>query len=351
LLRGPRHIEAPAPQPIDNATSPAGRMKSPLIENLFRTAGFHHTRFTDAVLTLVVEPKPSRPQSPSIHGSRPNHTGHPLPSKLPPTLASLETLPLISCLMVTYDRLALAKRSIECFANQTYPRRELVIVTNGDPRFLQSLERFVAELGLTNVRFHHLENAGLSLGELRNASLDAARGEIICQWDDDDCNHPQRMAIQAEQMFKEKTRACFMTDHLQFLDDRRTVVWVDWTLGGRSRVDQLLPGTVMMFKDDRFRYPESGEYARRGEDSAFLDSIYKTIPVASLIGMGHLYLYTFHGRNTFSKEHHHRLSTYSVTASEMKAREETIRCALMHYPIARPVVVAGRDGPAFALND
>jgi hypothetical protein len=43
--------------------------------------------------------------------------------------------PLVSCLMVTRDRLTLAKRAIRCLARQSYPLVELVIVTDGTERF------------------------------------------------------------------------------------------------------------------------------------------------------------------------------------------------------------------------
>jgi hypothetical protein len=136
---------------------------------------------------------------------------------------------------------------------------------------------------------------------------------------------------------------------LQFLQDVGIVVWVDWTLGGRDRIDQLLPGTVMMYRDGRFRYPEEGEYARRGEDTIFLNELYAGVPVASLVGHGYLYLYTYQGRNTFSKNHHFHLSTYSRTAADMRVKADRIREALSHYPIEKPVIVGGRDGPSFVL--
>ena len=297
-----------------------------LVPALLASAGFGATRFVDAPLTTAI----AAPRKPAVA-----------------TLTAAE-LPQISCLMVTYDRLSLAKRSIDCFASQTYPNRELVVVTNGADTFCHALRSHADHLGIQS-RFVHLEQPDLTLGRLRNISLESASGDIVCQWDDDDCNHPQRLMRQAEHMFKENARACLMTDHLQFLQDAGLIVWVDWTLGGRERVDQLLPGTVMMHRDERFRYPEEGEYATRGEDTMFLNALYATVPVASLIGHGYLYLYTYHGRNTFSKEHHHHLSTYSRTAADMLGEVDRIREALSHYPIEKPVIVGGRDGPSFVL--
>lgn len=300
--------------------------ESEVAASLLKPAGFSGTRFVDEPITRKLATA--------------------IPLAAPPRHGA--ALPRISCLMVTYDRLGLAKRSMDCFARQTYPNRELVIVTNGIPAFVASLSDHAFMLGI-DVRFVTLPEHDLTLGCLRNISLDAAQGDIVCQWDDDDCNHPERLERQTELMTRENAHASLMTDHLQFLEDAGLVMWVDWTLGRGEGVDQLLPGTLMMHRDRRFRYPEVGPYASRGEDTMFLNQLYAVVPVASLVGYGYLYLYTYHGRNTFSKDHHHNLSTFSRTADAMLAEARQIREALSHYPIPRPVAVVGRDGPAFVV--
>jgi hypothetical protein len=297
--------------------------------------GFSRSRFSDTVFTIVASPSSPR-------GSLPASTRSALRPHEPPK---------ISCLMVTHDRLSLARRAIRCFADQTWPERELVIVTDGDPRYRRALACYVEHLGLQTVHFVHPGSDQLALGQLRNVALDAAHGDIICQWDDDDCYHPERLAVQFAHMRDSNARACFLTDHLHLLEKDRALVWVDWTVGGKSGEGQLLPGTVMAFKDRRFRYPESGPYVSRGEDSVFLHELYRSVPVAPLSGMGHLYLYSYHGRNTFSKEHHYNLRRFSASRSRLNEKVETIRQALEYYPVPKPVTVLGSDGVAFVLND
>ena len=331
------------------ATQSAG-----FFNRLHATAGFRRTRFADEVLTIsngkgerefgVTTPRPALTTERAKHDGN----GH----QLPAMLAALGTLPQVSCLMVTLDRLALSKRSIRCFAEQTYPNRELLIVTDGKPRFRRALERFVEEQGIERVRFVYPSEERLTLGRLRNISVEAAAGEIICQWDDDDCNHPERVALQVEHMLKQNARACFLTDHLQFLEANRALFWIDWTVGGTIvGKEQRVPGSLMMYREERFRYPENGYYARQGEDSMLLESLYGELPVAHFTGMGHLYLYQYHGRNTFSKEHHHHMTTCAAPAAFLRERAETIRRAVTHYPVAKPLVVCGRDEPAFVLNE
>ena len=69
-----------------------------------------------------------------------------------------------------------------------------------------------------------------------------------------------------------------------------------------------------------------------------------------LSGMGYIYLYTYYGGNTFSKEHHYNLRIFSASRSELNDNVKTIRQAIAYYPVPRPITVLGRDGVAFVLN-
>jgi glycosyltransferase involved in cell wall biosynthesis len=125
----------------------------------------------------------------------------------------------------------MAKRSVRCFAKQTYPRAELVIVSAGDRAYRRALEQHLDNHGISGRIV--TANAASSLGALRNLSLDAAAGDIICQWDDDDCYHPDRILRQFEQMTQQAAQACFLTDNLHLLEPDRHLYWIDWTQGAR----------------------------------------------------------------------------------------------------------------------
>jgi glycosyltransferase involved in cell wall biosynthesis len=298
---------------------------------LWHAAGFRGTRFLDQFLTIS-DGGPGRP-APASRRAGP-------------------ATPKVSCLMVTGDRLALAKRAVHSFAEQTYPNRELVVVTDGPRRLRAALERHVAALGLgDSVRFVYPDEDGLPLGRLRNLSLDAARGDFVCQWDDDDYSHPERLERQLALTLERRVAASFFTDHLQLLEAERLLFWVDWSAGGTlSGTAELVPGTLMMARDDGFRYPEDGPFARRGEDSVLLTALAERGPVAPLRHVGHLWLYTYHGENTFPREHHHRIAAFGAPRERLLERADRIRAAVAHYPIPRPTVVAGPDGPAFAVR-
>lgn len=259
---------------------------------------------------------------------------------------------MISCLMVTLDRPALAKLAIRSYAEQSYPNRELVIVTDGEECYRSALARYVEELGIPGVRVIYPGSGGFTLGALRNISMEAAQGEIICQWDDDDYSHPERLAVQARHMLAEAAGASFFTDHLQYIEPERVLSWIDWSVDGQNKgMLQLAPGTLMMHRDPRFRYVESGPDARRGEDWLFMKALYGSIPVAALRGVGYLYLYRYHGRNTFSRDHHSSLrAERSRSNAQLLMDVNKLQEAIRHYPIPLPCSVVGREGSAFVLN-
>ena len=183
----------------------------------------------------------------------------------------------------------------------------------------------------------------MCLGALRNLALDAARGELVCQWDDDDYSHPERLEMQASYLFRQDADACFLTEHLQYLDDQRAAFWVDWTNGGRqSGLPSWFPGTVMMRHSVRIRYPESGPYARTGEDTILMQELAANVPVVGLGGHAHLYLYQYHGRNAFSRDHHAQLRVWAADAGTVSRDERRIRETLVYATVPRPTVVAGR---------
>jgi glycosyltransferase involved in cell wall biosynthesis len=329
-----------------------------LREAVWHAAGFTGTRFSDDGLTEETAHIPGAAQHETaqtpVTGQHEQHSAarqRGAAGRQAHEATPIGGGPLVSCLMVTRDRLALAKRAIRSFAGQTYAPRELVIVTDGDARFRGALERHVGELGIESVRFVYPDTPDLPLGALRNLSLDEARGEVMCQWDDDDYSHPERIARQLAALREQDGAACLLTDHLQLHERERVVLWVDWTDGGRiTGLDRLAPGTLMLARDPSLRYPETGDYAERGEDSVLLAAVAERGPIAHLEGEGHLWLYTYHGRNTFSAEHHRHLSKFGKPRDAVLQRADIIKAALDHYPIPRPATVAGRDGAAFAVR-
>nr|WP_244257964.1 glycosyltransferase [Streptomyces sp. Tu 2975] len=71
--------------------------------------------------------------------------------------ASGAPAPTVSCLMVTKDRSATARRAITCFRDQTYRNLELVVVEDGTD---DALEQHIRNLGDPRICYHRLPRRG-----------------------------------------------------------------------------------------------------------------------------------------------------------------------------------------------
>lgn len=94
--------------------------------------------------------------------------------------------PLISAIMLTADRPALAAKAIASFLSQTWPNKELIIWDSGQKPLPLEL--------IPGVGFYHGQRK--TIGEMRNAAISRSCGKVIAHWDDDDLSHPKRMAEQ-----------------------------------------------------------------------------------------------------------------------------------------------------------
>ncbi|MEM7392458.1 MAG: glycosyltransferase family A protein [Verrucomicrobiota bacterium] len=255
--------------------------------------------------------------------------------------------PRVSCLMVTLDRLPLLKEAVQCYCDQSYQSRELVIVSDGTEWYRSAVKSYLSFLERDDIRLIEVTERQ-TLGALRNRAVDEAAGDLLCQWDDDDLYHPDRLTLQVDRLLEQDAGACFMTDQLQFFQHDRTLYWIDWT--GKTGLWQYIPGTMMARSDLDVRYPETGDEARRGEDSAFLEKIVACHSVAALSGEGYCYLYRFHGRNVFSHQHHHEIaSTSSLSEPSLHQRMKQLQFSLSYYRLPAPYEIRAR-GPEGACT-
>ncbi len=210
------------------------------------------------------------------------------------SVAKAEGLPLISCLMVTKGRRALLEVAIGCFARQTYPNRELVIVCDS-PALPQDdpLERAIRAAGCRNVRLIRVDAAGRqgggTLGELRNIAVDHAAGHYVCQWDDDDLYDPCRLEMQQRVLAAAGAQACLLG---------RWMIW--WPAEGRLAVsgERDWEGSLLCEKAAMPRYPA----LRRGEDTPVVEQLRRSARVVRM-DLPRLYTYVVHGGNTFGAPH------------------------------------------------
>lgn len=143
-------------------------------------------------------------------------------------------------------------QAIQCYQDQSYPHRELLIVSDGiDVRDLLPLDR--------SIRLIHIEE-GRPIGEKRNFGVSRARGQIIAHWDDDDWSAPQRLSDQIERL-EHSGKAVTGYHSMRFTDGER---WWQY----RADSDKYAIGTSLCF---RRSWWEANPFPRIqiGEDSEF----------------------------------------------------------------------------------
>lgn len=234
---------------------------------------------------------------------------------------------MISCLMITQaSRLALARLAIGDFAAQTQAERELVIVHDSGEAFHAELCALAAAVPAAMVRVLR-HSPGASLGRLRNAAVEAANGEFVCQWDDDDRCHPQRLSLQWQAMLREQADFCFLCDQLHWFPARGEMYWDDWNR--ETWPLNLIPGTLL---GRRERVPRYAEVARGEDTDALLHILRRGDRIARLRDAGWCYVYVYHGTNTWDAGHHVAISRAKrYGQARLLQREADLRRHLAEY--------------------
>jgi glycosyltransferase involved in cell wall biosynthesis len=134
--------------------------------------------------------------------------------------------------MPTSNRRVFVAQSIRYFLRQDYPRRELVILDDGD----DSIEDLVPVDD--RIRYHRTA-PGQSLGQKRNEACQLTSGDIIAHWDDDDWYAPHRLSAHVEAMQRTGADISGM-NQLFFYDYVARRSWLlslqhyDWWVSGSS---------------------------------------------------------------------------------------------------------------------
>jgi hypothetical protein len=258
---------------------------------------------------------------------------------------------LVSCLMVTQAserRLAYGRRAIAAYCAQTHPRRELVIVLDQGPAEIRAaLTAHVAGLSRDDIRFVEAD-AELPLGGLRNLSRASARGQVHCQWDDDDLHHPERVARQLAALVQSGAEAVCLEQVMQFFPANRALYCTNW----RATEARVFPGSLMCLADSPARYPETGPAARIGEDTDLCVQLQRRDGLRALGEAPHLYVYVSHGANTWGDDHHAMLAQrLGLSQGLLRRHEARLREGLAPFDFGPgPVDLQGPNGVAFSLG-
>jgi len=166
--------------------------------------------------------------------------------------------PLVSCIMPTYNRRSYVAQAIRYFQRQDYPARELVILDDGtDP---------IADLVPADprIRYERLPRWTV-LGAKRNLACEAARGDIIVHWDDDDWSRSDRISYQVDTLMKADASLCGIGRALYYDPPREAA----WLYEYPPALHRWLAGNTLCYRKDywaRHPFPEIAV----GEDVRFV---------------------------------------------------------------------------------
>jgi glycosyltransferase involved in cell wall biosynthesis len=95
--------------------------------------------------------------------------------------------PFISCKCITYGRIDLLEEAVQSFLQQDYPESmcELIIVNDYK---LQKIK-----YKNPRIKIYNLDEMFPTIGDKENFATALCRGDIICQWDDDDIALPNHL--------------------------------------------------------------------------------------------------------------------------------------------------------------
>lgn len=164
----------------------------------------------------------------------------------------------------TSRRLWCLARAIHCWQNQSWPDRDLLVLSDGEGRSgIAAAVRAAAD-----PRIHHIHAAQQpTLGDKWNLGIGLLEGPLVAFWADDDWHHPERLAIVAEALLRADAALCgsrLMLAHR--VRDARTFLY-------RAAVDPpfLTSGALVFRKTlwERHRFPARA----RGEDAMWMMDI------------------------------------------------------------------------------
>jgi glycosyltransferase involved in cell wall biosynthesis len=191
--------------------------------------------------------------------------------------------PLISCVLVTRDRPGFFRQAVRCFAAQDHPRKELVVVDDGEAP-VDALCDGVP--GVTYLRLTRPTPTGSKL----NLGIEIARGDILQKLDDDDYYAPGFLSAASARLARTRTPGalvvwcCFAV--LIAGDPRLYFSGHGWKTGG----------TLCFRRALWRRHPFRDLYAR--SDSWFIKD---NDPVIARVCDPRQYLVVRHGANTWTR--------------------------------------------------
>ena len=197
---------------------------------------------------------------------------------------------LVTCLCVTRNRVGMLRRAVSCFLTQSYPNRELLVVYEADDPATRDYLSALTQPAIRSVEVG--VSPKLSLGALRNISIQSSRGHFVAQWDDDDWYGPTRLADQIDAIRQSGLQGCVLSRWLMY-DMLTATAYISGT--------RAWEGSIVAERSALPLFPPLS----KGEDTVVITQM---IADGKLVALNRpqLYIYTVHGENTWDRTHWER---------------------------------------------
>lgn len=256
--------------------------------------------------------------------------------------------------MVTKGRCEYIKYSIKCYIKQNYENKNMVLVSQGNKEQNDLIESYVKSIGRNDI-YYISAPEDLNLGTMRNISVELSTGDFICQWDDDDLYHPERISTQYNVLRQDNNLvASAYCDFIKYYKTNATAYWCDWS-GERIPTHQFLPGSIMFDKKvfgmfSSF-YPQNGQQCYVEEDLNVLGKLLTKGDIGRVWSGWH-YIYQYHGSNVYDLNHHNlTLDTSSgkkvLDVGSILERRSLIESTFDFVEIGEKVAFRSKENTAF----
>jgi hypothetical protein len=200
-------------------------------------------------------------------------------------------VPLVSCIMPTFNRRPFVRLSLQRFSEQSYPNKELIVIDDGTEPVGDLLE------GVPNVRWLRLGSRH-TIGHKRNLACAQAGGSVIVQWDDDDWYGESRVARQAEPILAGEAELTGIEGDLVLSLPAGDFWRISRGLQQRMFYGDVHGGTLAFAKsvwEAGVRYPDSST----AEDAAFLRTALGAGHRLASVTNDELFAYMRHSKNAW----------------------------------------------------
>jgi glycosyltransferase involved in cell wall biosynthesis len=219
----------------------------------------------------------------------------------------------ISCIMASRGRAYPARVAIDCYQRQRYSDRELIVIS---ARPDAEVAELILELGDPSIRFIAAPNIE-RVGEMRNAAIEAATGDLISVWDDDDLSHPMRLEWQYSAMTAMDADACVLARVLLWWPQRRRLA---------VSIRRVWENTLLARRGAMPAYSKQV----RGSDTEVMRALVAKSAQITMLDTPDAYLYIAHGGNLWGDDHFELLFANAIEIAAAEYDEMIERLSHSH---------------------